>query len=247
MGIGELFPVQSKELITFPYLAGQSLATWSVHRDDCLRTLAEEGNYNFSLWDATSLGPNELVVYQGGFEGDDPKMMTRSEIEATGVTMRAHPVATYAVMHPDESLFNFANDAAYDPTCTEAEYDRRVAAGVNHADFEAGINADGLHDRMFVRFQRPAAPHEEIYITYGWAYWADYRSCQEDFPALDAPELGPLPELEPIGLELSLHEPVGRELALHVEPTSQSRHSVRRESGPLCVGKPDIARTARGY
>ena len=64
-----------------------------------------------------NLGPDELAFFQGP-DGAPPALVTRAVMTAAGVTLRPHEHVTYAVLHPEQSEFNLANDAAYDPELT---------------------------------------------------------------------------------------------------------------------------------
>ena len=171
---GEILPVEISHLICFPRGPREQCRHW---RDRCEGELAltvEMGYYNFLLWNATDLHPDELAVFWSeGAEG--PTMMTRTQIEGQGVILKPHAEVTYALVHPEASLFNLANDGAYDSRCTREEYEVR-AANVNHAVFEAGIGPEGYQDQLYVRFTRDALPDTEVFITYGWGFWEDFRA-----------------------------------------------------------------------
>ena len=158
---------------------GTQSEEWEERLEARLEQLGEAGFYNYELWAADTMSSEEMVVYQGS-------LTSRLELEAAGVTLGGPDCVTYAFASPEGSPLNLANDAAYKPGCTEAQYKRRVRAGANHGEFYGGLDADGHHTLTFVRFHRGAEAGEEVFITYGWEFWAE-TAAAEDAPAAACP------------------------------------------------------------
>jgi hypothetical protein len=175
---GDLHEVQAERLERFPSAEGTRREEWQQQCDARLEQLDAEGYYNFELWPADSLDNDELMVYEGPLPGAVPQLMSRQQIEAAGGSLRAGDCVVYALATPTSSSLNLANDAAYTPGCTEEDYEQRVRNGANHGDFVGGLDSNGEHTRTFVHFYRGAQPGEEVFLTYGWGFWAETAAAE---------------------------------------------------------------------
>ena len=82
-------------------------------------------------------------------------LFSRRQMDANGVRRVDHTDVTYGFgTRPAKSIFHGANDAAYDDTCTEEEYYRRVGQGVNALTYLPGLGEDGRHSAIV----RPSQP-----------------------------------------------------------------------------------------
>ena len=262
---GELFKVAVSRFVNFPPLAAESTEARTARIDDHLSDVTDA--YHVHMFDATELQLDEMVVFdvppaadpvcarQRGMEAiqaalhsnscapraplaPGPQMMTRQQVEALGVKMQSHASQKFAVMDAKTSIFNRANDAAYSPDCTKAEYEAREQT--NNAVLEMGVSADGVLDQLYIRMTKTVAPGSEVFLTYSWPFWEDIRRKQDEFPqpcAGDVMRTGAdtLPSLENMmGAEQSAMQ------VDHSEVTS-NRHTYRASgSGDFAVLDPNL-------
>ena len=262
---GELFKVAVSRFVNFPPLAAESTEARTARIDDYISDVTDA--YHVHVFDATELQLDEMVVFdvppaadpvcarQRGMEAiqaalhsnsrapraplaPGPQMMTRQQVEALGVKMQSHASQKFAVMDAKTSIFNRANDAAYSPGCTKAEYEAREQT--NNAVLEMGVSADGVLDQLYIRMTKTVAPGSEVFLTYSWPFWEDIRRKQDEFPqpcAGDVMRTGAdtLPSLENMmGAEQSAMQ------VDHSEVTS-NRHAYRASgSGDFAVLDPNL-------
>ena len=138
--MGALFPMVPEHIKEFPFPGeedAEGRAGWQDDVDATLSEMARQGYYNFELWPASSLLSGEWMVCAM----DTParrrlqqparaQQMSREQIERAGVPLRgsADDPLRYMFASTENSMLNLANDAAYTPGCTEAEYEERVVA-----------------------------------------------------------------------------------------------------------------------
>ena len=247
---GEIFKVGISNFANFPLLAAESTEARTARIDGFLSD--KKDSYHVHMFDATELQPDEMVVFDVPPAADPAcarqrevdaiaaalrldchaprallapglQMMTRQQVEALGVEMRPHVHPKFAVMDAETSIFNRANDAAYTPKCTKAEYEAREQK--NNAVLEMGVGADGVLDQLYIRMTQTVAPGDEVFLSYCWPFWEDVRHKQDEFPnpCADVLRTGAdaLPSLESmLGAESSTMQ------ADHVAAAS-SRHTHR--------------------
>ena len=113
-------------------------------------------------------------------------------------------MAVYALVHPEKSILNFANDAAYDSVCANLElddaeaerrYNANVQRGVNPMEFldvaERGEDGQLTSVGIAAHFSRELGPNEEATVTYGWDFWHKDRDRLRQ-KAPEAPSSAPV-------------------------------------------------------
>jgi hypothetical protein len=163
------------------------------------------GYYNFELWSPTMQLPSEMVL-DGKIVSIEPDRIA-PRIDDTGAyrpnsdetsefgcaqTPSATPLsfrtAVYIVAHPEESILNYANDAAYDAQCAkerdDAEAKRRYEANVkrriNQGVFLLEASPCGKDGKLAVtgvvaHFPDGFRSDKELTVDYGWEYWRTER------------------------------------------------------------------------
>ena len=167
----------------FPRISGESFTVWEERREERLSRLHDEGYYNFEMWPADMLAPDEWAVLYAASGEPAPRYLSGEQMAAENIRLRSDGCPTYMFATTEDAVMNLANDAAYLPGCTEEEYEQRVEQGVNHGEFVAGIDDSGTHSATFVRFTRGAGSGDEVYLTYGWGFWADTVAAETEAAA----------------------------------------------------------------
>jgi len=173
VSVGDLVQMTAGRVERFPRISGESFTVWEERREERLSRLHDEGYYNFEMWPADMLAPDEWAVLYAASGEPAPRYLSGEQMAAENIRLRSDGCPTYMFATTEDAVMNLANDAAYLPGCTEEEYEQRVEQGVNHGEFVAGIDGSGTHSATFVRFTRGAGSGDEVYLTYGWGFWAD--------------------------------------------------------------------------
>ena len=126
---GEIFPMHLEKILAFPREPYQSEQDHATHIEDHLEQQALLGYYNFQLWDPSEMTRDDQMVHREA--SGALALFSRRQMDANGVRRVDHTDVTYGFGTPAKSIFHGANDAAYDDSCTEEEYYRRVGQGVN--------------------------------------------------------------------------------------------------------------------
>ena len=116
-----------EKILAFPREPYQSEQDHVNYIEDHLEQQALLGYYNFQLWDPSEMTRDDQMVHREA--SGALALLSRRQMDADGVRRVDYTNVTYGFGTPAKSIFHGANDAAYDDTCTEEEYYRRVSQG----------------------------------------------------------------------------------------------------------------------